>query len=527
MASVEEEGDDSATTFQPLPRPPEAQSAAQKETVFAATQSAEEQHEAARATVEALFDDASTREAMREWCPSIASLDAAELTARFEAEFAAVELVSNFEAATSPDASRNGDEMSLDMLEVDGYWANQWQALFAGGAVPDGLDCGGYAIGDGAECGLYGFPAFSRGDCLPSSFSEASDRPLYSAVNTQRIDVGNPQFGDVTLVWSRRYAAEDAVIMSYLDTGMWEMMCDDAVAGALQSTRPPTAREEEEEDAPPESEDEEEEGPVPEDHPALAGGPPMFAPANCWVGSPKERGLGSTSSFLHLVPSSQLYYNETNWLARSACRMLSTEPWGLETPVLQSETLQYWEAVVAKTPYVEDHNVRFVVASFKSLFGDVDSGARLREICKRQRWVLLWGYGDLDGSHTGQVSANQRLLDPLSLPFLDGESRALFGGDLGGAASFEDAFERHWTARAAVDGDWRSFAWKRAYASLKDDLPTDAQLAPLAAANACKDLNSCVGATLQTGDCVCYDDNVFDAQPPPLFPGAPVARIMM
>mmetsp|Transcript_19570 Transcript_19570/g.62876 ORF Transcript_19570/g.62876 Transcript_19570/m.62876 type:complete len:492 (+) Transcript_19570:1829-3304(+) len=449
----------SSSEAEPLPRPPPGSSALQVGVVATATKDAEALHAAARPKVEALFEE--IRPVLERRCPSISKWSGSELARLFESEMAAVELVSNFYARRDP-STKITDDLNMNVLQVDGYWPNQWQLLwpsYEGGACDPG-----YEIGSRAEVSIYGFPAWET--CMPWSFDEASQRPLYTAVNTQKIDVGNPYFGDVAIVWKR--SSNKATIVASADTGMYEFTCGDVKM------------------------------------------PHTFPQPNCTAGAPV---LGTASAFFHLILHSQAYYNSTTWLANHACRLLTSENDDGGPLLNDDDSLTYWEAVVAESAYF-DGNVRFVVASFASLFGDFD---RVRDVCRRKGWILLWGYGDLAASadpprDNDPRPLNQRLLDPLSAALLD--EKILYPSDV------DAVFDEHWR-RAALQrrqGHWQkandtnATSWQDAYADLAADLPLNFQLEPLAVRDNCRDLEACVGANRDTGHCICYHDGLISAQ---------------
>ena len=485
--------------YVPLPHPGEESTQGQMDTVKRATASAASLHEAARGKVEALFESEEVRLGLASMCPSIA-LD--ELTSRFEKEFAAVEFVSNFKAAPQNiNGLDNGDEMSLAMLEVDGYWANIWQTKWKGsdasasaydlGIIDDeaATNCSfSTMVANNAETEQYGFPLFSS-DCYPLTFDEASERPLYVAVNTLKIDVGNPTFGDVALVWKRTDFIDDNAILSDRDTGLYEFACDTTNLPRREPVlAPPPLNESDDDD-----DDDKKKGPI------------FFPKGNCEAGPPSNGtsgGFGTTSSFLHLVLGAQAWNNATtNWIVDNACRMLSSD----DTPV--SNTLTYWEAVVAKSAYVHK-NVRFVLANFPSLFGNEEYGQRLRSLCLKHKWVLLWGFGA-----NKEASYNRRLLDPLSASFLEKTHNNIDASAV---------FDLRWNA--AVD-DRQNKKWDdlNAFDDLKKALPIDNAVKPISARDNCRNLDSCVATVIATGRCLCYDDNIFYNIIPPIIHATAIA----
>ena len=71
-----------------------------------------------------------------------------------------------------------------------------------------------------AEEGVFQLPPFpNKTSHAPDTFQEAQDRGLiYVAHNMRQIDAGNPNFGNVAVVFRRDYAW-NMTLMSPVDTG--------------------------------------------------------------------------------------------------------------------------------------------------------------------------------------------------------------------------------------------------------------------------------------------------------------------
>lgn len=433
----------------------------QRQTVEKATKDAAELSQAARPLLEALYQRSDVRGNLSVWCPSLSGLPSSELARSFEAELASAELVSNFMA----DGRGTTSHASIDTLEVDDYWPTTWEALYDLPRSEWNCSSTSYTVSGAAEVGLYGFPGFRH--CLPQSFGLAANRPAYTAVNTLRVDVGNPAFGNVALIWKRSLAA-GASIVSPVDTGIVEFDCNASLGAPVHSV--------------------------------------WLDQPNC---SFNDWRFGTLDAVVHLAPQALAFWNSSdqNWLAIHTCRLLSDE-WGSECPVNPSKTLSYFEAVVAKSAYLT--HVKFVVASFAQLFGNATYGARLRRLAVDRGWVLCWGQGGslwsgLDYNYTYAFRPmNGRLLDPATI----GRT------NLAQYAQSLDVFEQHW--HDAQLSNWTSeMEWQAAYADLVAALPDDLAVVPLRATDNCTgfDFDDCIGtiranfsenASHGERTCVCY-----------------------
>jgi hypothetical protein len=94
-------------------------------------------------------------------------------------------------------------------------------------------DHAGFGGMNAGEQGLFGFPAFSgmRTDPAwaakqwPQTLAEATDRPLYSALNLRKVSGGNDIFGPVGVVW-RSTSMRNRTILAPVDTGCYEYLCN-------------------------------------------------------------------------------------------------------------------------------------------------------------------------------------------------------------------------------------------------------------------------------------------------------------
>ena len=89
-------------------------------------------------------------------------------------------------------------------------------------------------VTDIVEVGLFGFPAFrnpnasSDGMTPHYSFTEAINRPIYTAFNHRKVDVGNPEFGHTCAVFSPDYV-RNMTLIAPVDTGAWDPQCNSSL----------------------------------------------------------------------------------------------------------------------------------------------------------------------------------------------------------------------------------------------------------------------------------------------------------
>lgn len=68
--------------------------------------------------------------------------------------------------------------------------------------------------------GIFGLPLYTGPWDEPTSWAAASSRVLYIALNSLRVDAGNPAFGNLSVVFSPGAFWSDAVAAAPMDTGM-------------------------------------------------------------------------------------------------------------------------------------------------------------------------------------------------------------------------------------------------------------------------------------------------------------------
>ena len=94
---------------------------------------------------------------------------------------------------------------------------------------------------DVVEVGLYGFPPFKNKTAnageMPGSFTfaEAMQRPVYTAYNHRKVDVGNPMFGHVSAIFSPDYV-HNMTLIAPADTGAWDPSCNKSESNAFNGS---------------------------------------------------------------------------------------------------------------------------------------------------------------------------------------------------------------------------------------------------------------------------------------------------
>ena len=150
------------------------------------------------------------------------------------AEVAAAEAVHSFRGV-GPHPTQMSLEEAMNSTFAPSLWAFQIMAEQAGdGATANAeSDHAGFGGMNAGEQGLFGFPAFSgmRTDPAwaakqwPQTLAEATDRPLYSALNLRKVSGGNDIFGPVGVVW-RSTSMRNRTILAPVDTGCYEYLCN-------------------------------------------------------------------------------------------------------------------------------------------------------------------------------------------------------------------------------------------------------------------------------------------------------------
>ena len=191
---------------------------------------------AATPTLLKLLDAAEFRGTLSSCCPSIAHEPAARLLNRLKQALDTAELTHNFNANSS--GTWEGDINITSAAAMD-WLPNLWEIMYLG--LTPRTD---QREEDWAEVYIMGFKRFSGatppGKAFPPSRAEAAERPIYTTANMFRLNIGNPTFGDVSLIL-RPSVARPLALLSPLDTGNWEDHCNASTPRPAQCTHFPYA----------------------------------------------------------------------------------------------------------------------------------------------------------------------------------------------------------------------------------------------------------------------------------------------
>jgi hypothetical protein len=162
-----------------------------------------------------------------------AALPAAQLLEEIEAQWAVSEVVHQFDAAVeSPVPECNNClDVDLQMMSTTSWLYNGWEVALQRSRdyFPDAT-LSGWLGGEAIYESQLGYPPFGNGSFepglrWPTGIAQAAERPIYTAVNSRRVDAGVPGFGSVSLVLSPKLA-RDATVLAPTDSGMYEGWCN-------------------------------------------------------------------------------------------------------------------------------------------------------------------------------------------------------------------------------------------------------------------------------------------------------------
>ena len=306
-------------------------------------------------------------------CPSLVGLSASELASIIRAEASAAELTHNFAHFNSP--SRWENDVDLLTLANASYFYNldelAWLHLARGQ---------GAGIPAGAETTLMHFPPFSGGTPtrpLPASFDEASQRPVYGLLNLLAIDNANPLFGDVGFVFRNTWVRNSTLFFP-TDTGNW-VTCNAS-------------------------------------HPSDHCGFPNSLDLSAWP----SRTPGISGHLDHILVAFERSFSGRNRCSEPAfvsplalvLRRLFGRDGAASTMLSSHSMFMFIEADIVASPHFPA-SVSHVVAGFHlvgTLWGD-----RLRALCAKNGWPLMWALGPNDASNGNAslevVVPSQRLID--------------------------------------------------------------------------------------------------------------------
>jgi hypothetical protein len=299
-----------------IPPPPEKQSANQQ-AVYSRVASAAAAL-SAKATPELLrvFDSTEMRKHLKQCCASIATIPSTDLLEKLRREVRVGELVHNFEREGRDDQLQLGDASNST------FFPNLWELSFLNLTSRNSSH---HHVGpeDCAERGLYGFEDFTaqkNGQPYPATYTEAANRPVYTAWNILRTDMGNPDFGSVCAVFSTDFVRNLTVVAS-IDTGIYEMACNDSFSKK------------------------------------------HFFNGNCSKGA---RSVGTLEHFDHLI-----LYNHYFWsgnLNVTMARLFGDTPAVRLAAVDRNSTIEYLEPDIAGEALYPSA-IKMMIGSFADLFG--------------------------------------------------------------------------------------------------------------------------------------------------------------
>ena len=484
-------GSASGSAAAPAPMPvPERQNAAMAALYARAHAAAKVASDGATPELLRFMDDATFRANLTACCPAVAALPAAALLARYRAELEVVEMMHNFGA----EPGGRHDDLDVAIGERSSYFQNLWELQYLGLVNTSGHsneDCGNFM--NWAEMELYGFPGMRGNGSCPASFAEAANRPIYVAFNQLKIDVGNPNFGDVSAVFRRGYV-RNMTLIAAVDTGLWEMTCNRSGSGGHGFHHDPRN--------------------------CTAWDPTGFDPATT-----QRLPVGTLDHYDHLVLANPRWFNGTFSLSDTFARLLGgragggSSDWGAAN-ASSADFTTYWESNFAGSVHYDvggsaRDGVSFLVASFPALFG-TPWGRRLQAWAASRGWFLVWALGDDvspqsggGGSHrsgnASSVRMNKRVLDPAVLAATSAANLSDVKSAAAAAsfdALYEEAAARRNGSSLAPGPKITTAEWSSRYAALLAALPAGARVQPLYA-GACADTDRCMGVDME-GHCVCY-----------------------
>jgi hypothetical protein len=318
-----------------------------------------------------LGEGGKVRALLGDCCPALASASADELLARLRMEVEHSELTHNFAHYNAP--SRWENDVDLLTLANASYFYNLNELGFLG--LSNGKGAG---IPVGAETQIMGFPPFTGAGGQPRNFDEASQRPVYGLLNLLSIDGAMPFFGDVGVVFRNSWV-RNATLYFPTDTGNW---------AAFNSSK----------------------------HAAHHCTFPVSLNQSAWA----SRVPGISGHLDHILLAFEQTYSSANRCPESAfasplatiLRRLFGTGGAARQRLSKDETFLFIESDVAASPHFPAA-VSHVVAAWR-LMGTV-WGERLRDLCTKHGWPLMWALGansaDHGNSSLAVVVPSQRLLD--------------------------------------------------------------------------------------------------------------------
>eukprot|EP01065_Artemidia_motanka_P002079 TRINITY_DN1095_c10_g1_i1.p1 TRINITY_DN1095_c10_g1~~TRINITY_DN1095_c10_g1_i1.p1 ORF type:complete len:468 (+),score=99.08 TRINITY_DN1095_c10_g1_i1:91-1494(+) len=450
----------------PVPIPP-VFSAVQAETVAKAAAVAAPASAAAHPTLLGFLGSEPFKRHMSVYSAELTALQPEELWSWYREGVRVAEIMHNIRTKY-PKGNWDANDDSLDTVLGYPYLFNIWQlqALgFRNQSEQPGIEAQ-------SEVHVMGFPPFKKPG--KPTFDEASSRIVYGAVNTNRIDAGNPTFGDLGFALNTT-AVRGHELTSAVDTGLYTIDCTNMTEGEADVVRTRLG---------------------------WAPGPPL----NCSAWTPPVMAtldhydhaflsnvwFWNTTTAVQAAGAEYAYYNAAKHIARALLRYSHPEyPWLSKEEVAPGN---YFETDPAMTIMFPEGVSHLITAA--SLIG-TPQGDAIRNWSVANDWPLFWAASCDANVTTWPVFAgglwNSRILDPHVA------ARTSVGKNLTSPAfeSATAAFASVWSECPKCD------AWKK-WGSLLTALGSDSVLSvePLFP-GACSDTARCVAVQTATDGCVC------------------------
>ena len=406
-------------------------------------------------------------------CPALETLDAAVLLEMLRDMTATAELAHNFDGSFDTDMT-----IEIGLYNATEYFATLWQ-LRNLGYYGDPLNPKfGHPSSpeDAGEEGVFSLPPFEGAHDMPLSFGAASSRLHYVALNLQRVDVGNPTFGNVTAIFSPSFL-EDAVAAAPIDTGLYTMGCNETYKAT----------------------------------PGAHSLPDVAEKLACDEG---DITAGITGAMDHVLLNNQIFWSKSgiDTIGRAFARTHadpSVAPQTI-TNATSAELTSYIESNVLANALYAQRPLKLFVGSFTALFGS-DRGKLLQEWAATVGVALTWGIGT---GHTDYRSLSNATSFAGDRRFVDVPTAS---GLLNTSTLPEDAqrFELLWKTVAEVrsqaggalpvDKAWQ--LWSQACTSLSPSL-----LVALPKPGDCAEWERTLGKS-EAGECVGYVVKKHKSQP--------------
>ena len=474
---------------QPFPSGVDRMYPGQKEAVAAAQSSAQALSAAATPLLLAHINASSFRQGLQRCCSKsgLATESASTLLMRLREVMYAAELVHNFDGSFETDAT-----IPIGAHNATDYFPSTWQLRWLGYYGPRGNPRWGFphSCEGVSEESIFRLPPYHGPHDEPMSYAAASSRLYYIALNMLRVDVGNPDFGNVTAVFSPRFWA-DAVVAAPADSGLYTMFCNETYRKIPGAHLPPFD--------------------------------PLITCKDADDASAKLLDItaGVAGAMDHV-----LYYNLRFWARYGDMALRALErSFGdggngqqqhngqqQQHNVSEAELKTYIEPNILANALYRDgaaSAVKMLVGSFVPLFGTA-RGQTLREWAHRQQIVLTWamGAGTIDHRDALLTRSNRsfagsvRILDvPTSGPLVNMSSSAA------DASSFEEWWHAVADARGAKGGALPPARVWELWEQHRQMVPAAAQLA-LPRAGECADWAACLGRGWGgDGECVCLQSS--------------------